>query len=96
MCVPREPVSAFTLGATTAVSLVCVRAIGDAGAGAPQFECRILAEAPRSSGSTAMIGSAVRSSSSLSRGFVGMFLAVPPELLHGASGETPILTVRIN
>ncbi|KAG2595983.1 hypothetical protein PVAP13_5KG122800 [Panicum virgatum] len=93
-------VSASALGAATAVSLVCVRANGDAAAaGAPQFECRIWVEAPGASGSTAMIASTVRSSS-LSRGFVAadqdMFLAVPPELLHGASGETPILSVRIN
>ena len=39
-------------------------------------------------------------SSDQSGGFVaakqGMFVAVPPELLHDGSGEAPTLTVRID
>ncbi|RLN25153.1 hypothetical protein C2845_PM07G02600 [Panicum miliaceum] len=65
-------VSASALGTATAVSLVCVRANGDAAAGAPQFECmlRESGRRPRAaadSGCAAMIGSAVRSSSLVSR-----------------------------
>nr|XP_034594485.1 putative E3 ubiquitin-protein ligase SINA-like 6 [Setaria viridis] len=92
-------VAASVLGAATAVSVVCVRANGDAAAGAPQFECVLWVEGPVHNRAYTTISSTVRSSN-LSRGFAaadqGMFLAVPPQLLHGASGETPVLTVRIN
>uniref|UniRef100_A0A0A9FVC8 SIAH-type domain-containing protein n=1 Tax=Arundo donax TaxID=35708 RepID=A0A0A9FVC8_ARUDO len=92
-------VSASALGAATSVSLVSVRANGDAAAGAQQFKCKLWVEAPRNGGKLAMVAFLV-ASSDLSGGFVaaeqGMFLAVPPELLPDASGETPDLVVRID
>ncbi|CAO2174418.1 unnamed protein product [Urochloa humidicola] len=92
-------VSASALGAATAVSLVCVRANGGGDAAAPQFECALWVENPRKRGHA--LAKCTVGSSDMFRGFVaadqGMFLAVPPELLHDdGSGETPVLTVRIN
>ncbi|XP_066316188.1 putative E3 ubiquitin-protein ligase SINA-like 6 [Miscanthus floridulus] len=96
-------VSACTLGAAAAVSLVCVRANGDAVEGAPQFKCKLWAGAASSKDSVAMMMSMVRSSSISGAGGVfsaadqGMFLAMPPEILDDASvGEAPVLMVRID
>ncbi|OEL26581.1 hypothetical protein BAE44_0012401 [Dichanthelium oligosanthes] len=98
-------VSPCPLGAATAVSLVCVRSSGDAaagagaGAGAPQFRCKLWVEVEGNKENLALVTSMV-ASSDLSGGFVaadqGMFLAVPPELLHDESGEAPTLMVRID
>uniref|UniRef100_K3XJS1 RING-type E3 ubiquitin transferase n=1 Tax=Setaria italica TaxID=4555 RepID=K3XJS1_SETIT len=92
-------VSPCALGAATAVSLVCVRAGGDAVAGAPQFRCKLWVEVEGNKENLALVTSMV-ASSNLSGGFVaaeqGMFLAVPPELLHDESGEAPALMVRID
>ncbi|RLN23658.1 hypothetical protein C2845_PM07G02610 [Panicum miliaceum] len=92
-------VSPCALGAATAVSLVCVRASGDAAAGAPQFRCKLWVEVEGNKENLALVTSMV-ASSDLSGGFVaadqGMFLAVPPELLHDGSGEAPALMVRID
>ncbi|PUZ57814.1 hypothetical protein GQ55_5G459200 [Panicum hallii var. hallii] len=92
-------VSPCALGAATAVSLVCVRARGDAAAGAPQFRCKLWVEVEGNKENLALVTSMV-ASSDLSGGFVaadqGMFLAVPPELLHDGSGEAPALMVRID
>ncbi|KAL6626628.1 hypothetical protein ACP70R_030354 [Stipagrostis hirtigluma subsp. patula] len=92
-------VSRCALGAAAAVSVVCVRANGDAAEGAPQFRCKLWAEVPSNKENMVMMMSMV-GSSSLSGGFSeadqGMFLAVPPELLHDVSGEAAVLSVRID
>ncbi|KAG2587263.1 putative E3 ubiquitin-protein ligase SINA-like 6 isoform X2 [Panicum virgatum] len=92
-------VSAFAFGGATAVSLVCVRMSGDAAAGVPQFRCKLWVEVDSNKENLVLVTSMV-ASSDLSGGFVaanqGMFLAVPPELLHDSSGEAPILSVRID
>ncbi|KAL6847792.1 hypothetical protein ACP4OV_021920 [Aristida adscensionis] len=92
-------VSRCALGAAAAVSLVCVRASGGAAEGAPQFRCRLWAEVASDKENMAMMTSMVGSSNlsgGLSPADQGMFLAVPSELLHGASGEPPVLSVRID
>ncbi|EES00395.1 hypothetical protein BDA96_03G096200 [Sorghum bicolor] len=95
-------VSACTLGAAAAVSLVCVRANGDAAEGAPQFRCKLWAEAASSKESVAMMMSMVASCSMSGAGAFsaadqGMFLAMPPEILDDAfGGEAPVLMVRID
>ncbi|KAL6847793.1 hypothetical protein ACP4OV_021921 [Aristida adscensionis] len=80
-------------GAGVAVSLVCVRASG-AAAAAARFWCKLSVEVPGDTDRMAMITSLV-ASSDLSGGFPtterGMFLVVPPVLLHGAE-----LSVRID
>lgn len=93
-------VSLGALGAGTAVSLVCVRTNGAAAAaGAPQFRCKLWVEVPSNKENLALVTSMVRSSN-LSGGFAaaeqGMFLMVPPDLLHGESGEVLLLSVRID
>jgi E3 ubiquitin-protein ligase SIAH1 len=92
-------VSQCALGAATAVSLVCMRANGAAAAGAVQFKCKLWVELPSNKDKLVLIKSAVRSSD-LSNGFpaadTNMFLAVPPVLLHDASGEAPDLMVCID
>ncbi|CAL4964917.1 unnamed protein product [Urochloa decumbens] len=92
-------VSPCALGAATAVSLVCVRAGGGDAAAAPQFRCKLWAEVDGNKENLALLTSMVVNSD-LSGGLVaaeqGMFLAVPPELLHDASGEAPALMVRID
>ncbi|KAF0918377.1 hypothetical protein E2562_023539 [Oryza meyeriana var. granulata] len=85
------------VGAVTAVCVVCVRANGDAAA---QFRCKLWAEVSTNNENMVMMTSMVRSSD-LSGGFPaaehhGMFLVVPPELLHEVSGEMPILSIRID
>ncbi|RLN22135.1 uncharacterized protein C2845_PM07G02620 [Panicum miliaceum] len=94
-------VSQCALGAATAVSLVCVRANGDAAAGAAQFKCKLWVEVelPSNKDKLVLNMSAVRSSD-LSGGFpaadMNVFLAVPPVLLHDASGDAPDLMVCID
>ncbi|KAJ1282839.1 hypothetical protein BS78_03G082700 [Paspalum vaginatum] len=91
--------SQCALGVATAVSLVCVRACGDAAAGAPQFRCKLWVEVEGNRENLALVTSMV-ASSNMSRGFVpaeqGMFLVVPPELLHDESGEAPVLKIRVD
>ncbi|XP_066382661.1 putative E3 ubiquitin-protein ligase SINA-like 6 [Miscanthus floridulus] len=94
-------VSACTLGAAAAVSLVCVRANGDGAEGAPQFRCKLWAEAASSKESVAMMMPMVRSCSMSGAGAFSaadqaMFLAMPPEILDDVSGEAPVLMVRID
>jgi len=94
-------VSACTLGAAAAVSLVCVRANSDAVEGAPQFRCKLWAGPASSKESVAMMMSMVRSSSMSGAGAFSaadqaMFLAMPPEILDDVSGEEPVLMVRID
>ncbi|CAO2160857.1 unnamed protein product [Urochloa humidicola] len=89
--------SPCALGAAMAVSLVCVKA---GGAAAPrQFRCKLWAEVEGNNENLALLTSMV-ASSDLSGGLVaaeqGMFLAVPPDLMHDASGEVPALMVRID
>lgn len=76
-----------------------MRAGGDAVAGAPQFRCKLWVEVEGNKENLALVTSMV-ASSNLSGGFVaveqGMFLAVPPELLHDESGEASALMVRID
>ncbi|XP_039852098.1 putative E3 ubiquitin-protein ligase SINA-like 6 [Panicum virgatum] len=85
--------------AAAAAALACVRANGDAVAGAPRFRCTLWVQDARGGGNVARVTFEVPSSD-LSRGFVaaeqGMFLAVPPELLRDAPGEAPDLMVRID
>jgi len=92
-------VSAFAFGGATAVSLVCVRMSGDAAAGVPQFRCKLWVEVDSNKENLVLVTSMV-ASSDLSGGFVaanqGMFMAVPPELLHDESGEASALMVRID
>ena len=91
--------SACALGEAAAVALVCVRANGGAADGAPQFRCKLWAEAASRTESMTMMTSAVRSRS-LAGGFSAadqeMFLVVPPEILHDVSGEAPFVMVRID
>ncbi|CAL4957849.1 unnamed protein product [Urochloa decumbens] len=91
-------VSPCALGAATAVSLVRVRAGGDATTAA-QFKGVLWVELPSSKDKLVLTMPAVRSSD-LSDGFSAadknMFLAVPPVLLHDASGEAPELMVCID
>ena len=76
-----------------------MRAGGDAVAGAPQFRCKLWVEVEGNKENLALVTSMV-ASSNLSGGFVaveqGMFLAVPPKLLHDESGEASALMVRID
>ena len=79
------------------MSLVRVRA---AAAGAVQFKCELwVKRLPSNKDTLVRIMSPVRSSD-LSGGFpaadTNMFLAVPPVLLHDASGEAPELMVCID
>ncbi|KAG2587265.1 E3 ubiquitin-protein ligase SINA-like 5 [Panicum virgatum] len=75
--------SALGAGAASAVvaSLACVRANGDAAAGAPLFRCTLWVQDARGAGNVSRVTFAVPSSD-LSGGFVAaeqsMFLAVPP------------------
>ncbi|XP_040376737.1 putative E3 ubiquitin-protein ligase SINA-like 6 [Oryza brachyantha] len=89
-------VSPCAVGAVTAVRVVCVAANGDASA---QFRCKLWVEVSANKENMVMMTSMVRSSN-LSGGFPaadqGMFLVVPPELLQEASGETPIVSIRID
>ncbi|OEL26582.1 hypothetical protein BAE44_0012399 [Dichanthelium oligosanthes] len=91
--------SPCALGAAAAVSLVCVRANGDAAEGAPQFRCKLWAEDGSSKDNMTMMMAMV-GSSSLSGGFSAadqsMFLVVPPEILHEMSGDSPFVMVRID
>ena len=91
-------VSSSALGPATCVSVVCVRANGDAAAGVPQFKCKLWADDTRGNGIMAMLASV--ESSNLSGGFAaveqGLFLAVTPKMAQNASGEEPILKVRID
>ncbi|CAL4964918.1 unnamed protein product [Urochloa decumbens] len=91
-------VSPCALGAATAVSLVRVSAGGDA-ATAAQFKGALWVELPSSKDKLVLTTPAVRSSD-LADGFPAadnnMFLAVPPVLLHDASGEAPELMVCID
>jgi hypothetical protein len=91
--------SPCALGAATAVSLVCVRACGDAAAGAPQYTCKLWAQVAGNKENLAMVTFMV-ASSHLAGGFPatdqGMFLAVPPPLLHDESGEPAPVMVRID
>lgn len=91
--------SPCALGEAAAVALVCVRANGGEAEGAPQFTCKLWAEAASSNESMTMMSSMV-GSSSLSAGFSAadqdMFLVVPPEILHDVSGEAPFVMVRID
>ncbi|EAY72326.1 putative E3 ubiquitin-protein ligase SINA-like 6 [Oryza sativa Japonica Group] len=86
------------VGVGAAVCVACVRANGD-DAAAAQYKCKLWVEVPTNSDNMVMMTSKVRSSD-LSGGFPaaeqGMFLVVPPELLHEVSGETPILSIRID
>ncbi|XP_066310929.1 E3 ubiquitin-protein ligase SINA-like 11 [Miscanthus floridulus] len=88
-------VSPCAFGAATAVSLVCVRACGDAAAGAPQYTCNLWAEVA----GNALLLTSVVASSDLAGGFPAtdkvMFLPLPP-LLYGESGEPPALMARID
>lgn len=92
-------VSPWTFRAAVAVSLVCVRACGDAAAGALQFRCKLWAEVERNKDNLILVTSMV-ASCDLSGGFAaaeqGMFLTVPPELLHDESGDPPALMIRID
>ena len=76
-----------------------MRTSGDAAVGAPQFHCKLWVEVKSNKENLVLVTSMV-ASSDLSGGFVaanqGMFMAVPPELLHGESGEAPALMVRID
>ncbi|KAL6626629.1 hypothetical protein ACP70R_030355 [Stipagrostis hirtigluma subsp. patula] len=91
-----SPCAAGAAGAGAAVALVCVSANGGAAA---RFWCKLSVELPSDTDKMAMITSPV-GSSDLSGGYPAadrnMFLAVPPVLLHGASGESPELSVRID
>ncbi|RLN24404.1 hypothetical protein C2845_PM07G02580 [Panicum miliaceum] len=91
--------SPCALGKAAAVALVCVRANGGAAEGAPQFRCKLWAEAASRTESMTMMMSVV-GSSNLSGGFSAavqdMFLVVPPEILHDVSGEAPFVMVRID
>lgn len=86
------------VGVGAAVCVACVRANGD-DAAAAQYKCKLWVEVPTNNDNMVMMTSKVRSSD-LSGGFTaaeqGMFLVVPPELLHEVSGETPILSIRID
>uniref|UniRef100_A0A0E0JDG7 E3 ubiquitin-protein ligase n=1 Tax=Oryza punctata TaxID=4537 RepID=A0A0E0JDG7_ORYPU len=90
-------VSPCGVGAGTAVCVVCVRANG--GDAAAQYKCKLWVEVSSNHDNMVMMTSKVRNSD-LSGGFPaaeqGMFLVVPPELLHEVSGETPILSIRID
>ncbi|CAO2204858.1 unnamed protein product [Urochloa humidicola] len=92
-------VSPCALGAATAVSLVRVRGAGGDAAAAAQFKGALWVELPSSKDKLALTMPAVRSSD-LSDGFPAadknMVLAVPPVLLHDASGEAPELMVCID
>lgn len=91
--------SPCALGDAAAVALVCVRANGSAAEGAPQFSCKLWAEAASSSDSVTMMSPMV-GSSNLCAGFSAahqnMFLVVPPGILHDVSGEPPFIMVRVN
>ena len=91
-------VSSSALGPATCVSVVCVRANGDAAAGVPQFKCKLWADDTRGNGIMAMLTSV--ESSNLSGGFAaveqGLFLAVTPKMAQDASDEEPSLMVRID
>jgi hypothetical protein len=92
-------VSPSALGAFMVLSLVCVRVSGDAAAGASQFRCKMWVEVEANKENLTLVTCKV-ASSDFSGGFVaaeqGMFLCVPPELLHDESGEAPAFMVRID
>ncbi|GJN05975.1 hypothetical protein PR202_ga23656 [Eleusine coracana subsp. coracana] len=92
-------VSASALGACVAVSVVCLRANGGDTAGVPQYRCKLWVESRRSAGDVAMVTFSL-ASKDMSGGLVaaelGSFLAVTPDLLHAAAGETAVLRVRID
>ncbi|KAF0918374.1 hypothetical protein E2562_023536 [Oryza meyeriana var. granulata] len=89
-------VSACAVGASTAVCVVCIRANGDAAA---QYKCKLWVEVSTNDENMIMMTSMVRSSD-LSGWFPaadkGMLLWAPPELHQEVSGETPILSIRID
>jgi E3 ubiquitin-protein ligase SIAH1 len=100
-CVFLLSACAFGAGvAAAAVSLVCVRANGGANDGATQYRCKLWAEVPSNKDSMTMM-MAMEASSNLSGGLpppadLGMFLAVPQDILHDVSGGAPLLKVRID
>uniref|UniRef100_A0A0D9UW76 SIAH-type domain-containing protein n=1 Tax=Leersia perrieri TaxID=77586 RepID=A0A0D9UW76_9ORYZ len=99
-------VSPIAVGAATAVSVVSVRGNSGAAAGddtataaTAQFKCKVWVEVSSSSDNMVMMTSKVRSSDlagGLPAAGEGMFLVVPPELLQELSGETPIVSIRID
>lgn len=101
-CVFLVSACALGVGAAAAVSLVCVRANGDAADGAPQFRCRLWAEAANSKESVVVMMSMVKSSrlcggaGAFSAADQGMFFVMPPEIMDDALGETPAVMVRID
>ncbi|TVU22160.1 hypothetical protein EJB05_31842, partial [Eragrostis curvula] len=92
--------SASPFGAATEVSLVCVRANGDPAPGVPQFKCRLWVESPRAGVDPASVTFPVESKDMSGWSVAakhGSFLTVTPDLLRGASGDTPVLiNVRID
>ncbi|CAL4951176.1 unnamed protein product [Urochloa decumbens] len=96
-------VSSSALGRTTAVSVVCVRANGDAAAGVSQFSCEIFLQPPRDNRNLASLSLTFPMPSSDM--WAGVFtaaeqdylLAMTPKMMAtDASGEAPDLMIRID